>query len=455
MSTTLRTLFIIMLAAGLAHASKKPSSSAAFAVMQAATGALPPGGRVLPWDRYAVAWVHPTTAAPRDLDAARQAAAKQLQVADPGRLVTLSLARLSVSIGDGATRPFFADSDLARALSAGAVDFELFIDLTAMASGVSTLATKDGLNFDLRADVGLIRLSDKTFEHRLWLTDVPSRMMWDGQPFLPTCLKMIAEARAALAEYAKLRGDLEKWTGEKVEVKGPAYLNAKLPPAGVWRYQELHASGMIDQARIRAAIALKKPLGGVTIQVPLPLGNDPLGQGPRAAPLLTRAGNGYQAGYLAESGDAAAWLTPRIAQDRGWEPEALDERVARDAAAVTLRGWIVDVPGFEGKAALAVGRYAAALALYPGALKSVVDGPLKKPTRVRAATATTHALVLTRPEVPREELERLRAAALSVQQKMLGAATPAVGLEAWVDLPADASGSCAFTPIQLPASAEK
>lgn len=454
----LRSFLILTLVAGFAHAAppgKKPASAAAFAVMQAATGTLTPGGTVLPWDRYAVAWVHPSIAAPRDLDAARQAAAKQLGVADPGRLVTLSLARLSVSMGEGAAKPFFADSDLSRALSAGALDFELFIDLSAIASAVSTLATRDGLNFDLRADVGLIRLSDKTFEHRIWLTDVPIRMMWSGQPFLPTCLAMIAEAHRAIGDYARLRKQLERWTGAPVQVIGPRFVNPKLPPAGSWRYQEMLAEDFVQEAPIRTAIALKKPLGGTLIQVPLPVGTDPLEKGPHAAPLLTRAGNGYQAGYLVEKPEGSHWLTPRLAQDRGWEPEALDERVTRDAPALPLRGWIIAVPGLEGKALLAIGRYASALALYPGALKAVAFDALKKPSRLRAVTATTHALVVTVPEVPREELARLRDMAAAAQATLLGAPTARVELDSWVDLPLEATGACAFSPIALPTSAEK
>ena len=444
---------MLMLAAALAHAAsapKKAPSAAAYAVMQAATAALPTAGKVLPWDRYAAAWLHPTRSSPRDLDAARHEAARLLDVADPDHLVMLSLARLTLSIGKGAWPAFFEDSDLSRALDAGALDFELFIDLSAVARGVQTLAEKDGLRFDLRGDVGLMRLSDKAFEHRLWLTDVPSRMMWTGQPFLDTCVAMLAETREALAEYARLRKQLEKYTGQKVDVRGAELVNPQLMPGGAWRYQEMVAEGMVSEGPIRIALVTKRPLGGTLIQVPLPLGPDPLAQGPRAPPLLTRAGGGYQAGYLIERQEGALWLTPRMAQDRGWEPEALDERVTRDAPAVPLRGWLVTVPGLEGKAVLAVGRYAAALALYPGALKSLMDATFKKPSRVRAASATTHALVLTLPEVPREQLDRLRDAAAAAQGTLLGAPTPRVGLETWVDLPADASGAVAFTPIALP-----
>lgn len=452
-STMLRSLLLLMLAAGAAHAAEPAKTSptaTAHVVLLAAEMPLPPGGKVLPWDRYAVAWLHPTTASPQDLDVARRRAARIIEVADPGRLVSLSLARLSLAIGKGAWPSFFVDSALARALDAGTVDFELFIDLPAMARACSTVAGKERLHFELRADIGLIRMSDRAFEHRLWLTDVPSRMMWTGQPFLPAWLAMLGETRAALAGYGRLRRQLEKFAGGKVEVRGPELVNENLPPRGTWRYQEMVAEGVTSDAMIRLYLIEKRAMGGTLVQVPLPAGADPVGQGARTAPVLTRAGGGYQAGYLIERPEGAGWLTPRMAQDRGWEPEALDERVARDAPFVPLRGWLVAVPGYEGRVLLAVGRYASALALHPGAMRAVVDGPLKKPSRVRAFSATTHALVITVPEVPREELDRLGRAALAAQSALLGTPTAPVTLELWVDLPADPSGRVAFTPIAAP-----
>lgn len=449
----LRSLVILLTAAILAHAAppaKNKPTATAQVVLLAAELPLPPGGKVLPWDRYAVAWLHPSTSSPQDLDVARKRAAQIIQVADAGRLVSLSLARLRLSIGKGAWPSFFEGSALARALDAGAVDFELFIDLTAMARACATLAEKERLRFELRADVGLIRLSDKTFEHRVWLTDVPSRMMWTGQPFLPAWLAALAESRAAFTEYARLRKQLEKFTGKKVEVKGPSFLNEGLAPRGAWRYQEMVAEAVTADGMMRLFLVEKRPLGGTLIQVPLPAGPDPLGDGTSTTPILTRSGGGYQAGYLIERPEGAGWLTPRIAQDRGWEPEALDERVARDAPVVPLIGKLVPVPGFDGRAVLAVGRYASALALYPGAMRSVVDGPLKRPSRVRAFSATTHALVIAVPDVPREQLDRLRQAAFAAQSSLLGAPTPPVALDLWVDLPGDPSGHAAFTLVAVP-----
>ena len=402
---------------------------------------------VFAWDRYAVAWVHGAAAGAPELQVARQQAAQLLQVGDPGRLASIAYTRLVASLGKQTAPAWLVGTPLGRALDAGAAQLELFVDLSAMARGCVATAEKQGLKLEVRSDIGMLRVADRTYEHRLWLTDVPGRMMWSGQSFVDAWLAMLAEARAALGEYAKLRKTVDRAVQASVQVNGPAFVHEKLPPDGAWRYQEMEAEHITLGPTIRFMSIEHVPLGGRLVQVPLPAGPDPLGTGSELQPILTRPANGYQVGYLEETKDASGWLTPRMAQERGWELEALDERVHRDAAALPLRGYTVAVPALAGKAMFVIGRYASALALYPGALRAVTEGALGHPSRVRAVAATTHALVLTLPDVPREKVDTLRAECATIAKATLGAETAALALELWVDLPADPSGAVSFAPL--------
>ena len=103
------------------------------------------------------------------------------------------------------------------------------------------------------------------------------------------------------------------------------------------------------------------------------------------------------------------------------------------------------------KALLVVGRYASALALYPGALKRVVEVPLGKPTRVRAYSATPNALVLTTLDVPPGRIQSLREAAAVAEIQILKQQPAALGLELLVDLPAEMSGAVFYAPVAMPA----
>jgi hypothetical protein len=420
-----------------------PPSQIARELVKLAQEAPTPAGKVVRWDRYAAAWLHAMPASAGDAARAREQAARLLGVNDPGRLAALSFAAVARTVGRGGWPSFAHDSALGRLIDSGAADVVLFTDLGAVARAVRTVTEKDRLAVDVRAADGLVRVSSGKLEHRLWLSDVPARMLWTGQPFLNAWVDSLAETRRALDEYAALHKLLDKVCESPVEVRGPEFAHPKLTPNGVWRYQEMRADGITTEARVRVLQIERSPLGGTLIQVPLPPGVQP---GP--LPILTRPASGYQVGYVNERGDGALWLTARMAQDRGWDLEAIDERVARDTATVPLRGVLIPVPGHEGQAIVVVGRYAAALALYPGALRRVADEPLKKPSRVRVLAASTNALVIALPSLPADALPKAREAARAAEPAVLNETSPPLALDAMMDLPAEPSGQVWFAPAR-------
>ncbi|MBI4862607.1 MAG: hypothetical protein HY815_20460 [Candidatus Riflebacteria bacterium] len=427
-------------------APRPPRFPPALEAARVAASGLPPGGAFVRWDRYVVAWVHATPVTDKETLHARDQAARKLEMPPGSEPRSLSLGRLVgdpvATLGSG----FFQDTPLEAALKDRRVNVLFFADLAGLARATHVLTRRAGLDFDLSPELGLIRLT-RDHEHREWLIDLLARMAWKGEGCVSAWQGMLSEARQALVGYADLQRVLEKALGAKVIVDGPEFRHIFLPPAGVWRYQEMVAFGVVQEARIRTLLVERSgPVPGRMVELALPSGWQPPGA-PGFDQLLVRPQDGFASCYVLVHDRGIEWVTARLAQNSGWDLETIANRVQRDAAGLELTGATLVPTGLTGKALVLAGRFSASLALYPAALRRLVDLPFGGSLRVRAVAPSPHSLVLTRPEVPQEELPRLTATALALEASVVKEPTAPMRLRLWVDLPADGSGKLQFITV--------